>query len=82
MTGFGMWVPLMHYIEDYDADMRAVRTEIGALGRMGSDPALIPRDKWQYFSLAQPVDFIRVYQEGLPGIFELVVVVRLLSCAL
>ncbi|KAL1938320.1 hypothetical protein VTO73DRAFT_11771 [Trametes versicolor] len=49
-------------------------TEIGALGRMGSDPALIPRDKWQYFSLAQPVDFIRVYQEGLPRIFELVVV--------
>lgn len=72
----------MRNIGGYGADVRVLRTEIGALGRMGSDPALIPRDKWQYFSLAQPVDFIRVYQEGLPRIFELVVVVRVLSGAL
>ncbi|KAI0632701.1 acetyl-CoA synthetase-like protein [Trametes polyzona] len=49
-------------------------TEIGACGRVMPDQTKIPRDRWQYFTLSQPVEFVRVYQEGLPGVFELVVV--------
>ncbi|KAI0369579.1 acetyl-CoA synthetase-like protein [Pilatotrama ljubarskyi] len=49
-------------------------TEIGALGKMMSDQTKIPRSDWEYFSLSQPVEFIRIYQPGLPRVFEPVVV--------
>ncbi|KAH9856141.1 acetyl-CoA synthetase-like protein [Lenzites betulinus] len=49
-------------------------TEIGALARMMLDSKLIPRKEWMYFSLSPPVEFVRIYQEGLPGVFEFVVV--------
>ncbi|KAI0350525.1 acetyl-CoA synthetase-like protein [Trametes cingulata] len=49
-------------------------TEIGALGKVVCDQTKIPRSDWEYFSLSQPVEFIRVYQPGLLRVFEPVVV--------
>ncbi|OSD00742.1 acetyl-CoA synthetase-like protein [Trametes coccinea BRFM310] len=49
-------------------------TEIGSVVRLMLDPTKRPQGDWEYFSLSPPVEFIRVYQDGLPRIFELVVV--------
>ncbi|KAL7278799.1 hypothetical protein ACG7TL_007808 [Trametes sanguinea] len=49
-------------------------TEIGSVGRLMMDPTKRPKGDWEYFSLSPPIQFIRVYQDGLPRVFELVVV--------
>ncbi|KAI9058630.1 acetyl-CoA synthetase-like protein [Trametes sanguinea] len=49
-------------------------TEIGANARIMLDPRKIPKSDWEYFSFSPPVEFIRVYQEGLPRVFEPVIV--------
>ncbi|KAI0673258.1 acetyl-CoA synthetase-like protein [Trametes maxima] len=49
-------------------------TEIGAIGGLQREQAKIPRDEWEYFPLPPPVEFIRVYQEGLPRVFEPIIV--------
>ncbi|KAL7278804.1 hypothetical protein ACG7TL_007815 [Trametes sanguinea] len=49
-------------------------TEIGANVRMMIDPTKVLKDDWEYFSFSPPVEFIRVYQEGLPRVFEPVIV--------
>ncbi|KAI0651021.1 acetyl-CoA synthetase-like protein [Trametes meyenii] len=49
-------------------------TEIGAIGGLLREQTKIPRDEWEYFPLPPPVEIIRVYQKGLPRVFELIVV--------
>ncbi|OSD00749.1 acetyl-CoA synthetase-like protein [Trametes coccinea BRFM310] len=49
-------------------------TEIGANVRMMIDPTKVLKNDWEYFSFSPPVEFIRVYQEGLPRAFEPVIV--------
>ena len=50
-------------------------TEVGALtkGVNPSGPAL--DGEWEYFALNPLVQQARVYQEGQPGVFELVIMV-------
>ncbi|KAI8996240.1 acetyl-CoA synthetase-like protein [Trametes punicea] len=49
-------------------------TEAGAIARALADPNNIPRDEFEYFSFSPAVELVRVYQEGLPGVFEPVIV--------
>ena len=39
------------------------------------DTTQVPRSDWEYFSFSKPAEFVRIYQEGLPRVFELVFVV-------
>ncbi|KAI8989661.1 acetyl-CoA synthetase-like protein [Trametes punicea] len=45
-------------------------TEAGAIARAASDPTKVPRDEFGYFSFSPAVEFVRVYEKGLPGVFE------------
>ncbi|CDO76173.1 hypothetical protein BN946_scf185034.g6 [Trametes cinnabarina] len=49
-------------------------TEVGAVVKLMVDTTKIPMSDWEYFSFSPPVEFIRVFQEGLPHVFEPVVV--------
>ena len=73
-TGFGAYV-ISHTSQVYSTAHCTIydRTEYG--GIIVWDP--IPKNKdWEYFSFIKPVEFTRRYQDGLPGIFELVILVR------
>ena len=35
------------------------------------------RDNWEYFTFAEPLKYVRRYQEGMPGVFEPVILVTL-----
>ena len=39
------------------------------------DTTQVPRSDWEYFSFSKPAEFVRIYQEGLPRVFEPVFVV-------
>ncbi|KAI0769291.1 acetyl-CoA synthetase-like protein [Trametes elegans] len=49
-------------------------TEAGAICRVMPDPRKIPRTAWDYFALSAPAEIVKIYQDGLPGVFELVIV--------
>ncbi len=74
-TGFGAYV-IRYAIQVHSIAHHTThdRTEYG--GVIVWDP--VPKNKdWEYFSFIKPVEFIRRYQDGLPGIFELVILVRM-----
>ncbi|TBU53497.1 acetyl-CoA synthetase-like protein [Dichomitus squalens] len=48
-------------------------TEVGALTRDISPSDLALRGEWEYFALTPVVEQARIYQEGQPGVFELVI---------
>ncbi|KAI0659473.1 acetyl-CoA synthetase-like protein [Cubamyces menziesii] len=45
-------------------------TEFGAIVRMMVDTTQVPRSDWEYFSFSKPAEFVRIYQAGLPRVFE------------
>ena len=63
------------------AKLTARRTEIGVVAqgsrtsRTAGAPSEAPCEDWEYMELAAIVKGHRAYVEGMPGVFELVIVV-------